>query len=104
MATVLLFPSGLALDASDFILSHAGETPTTLGIPALLQTAAEARVSDVERKLMARAGVDLDGIPHVRLSCGLLVPLDDVLVLEAAEILDQPWEPVASPMAFAEAQ
>ena len=96
--TCLPFPAG-PCDSSGFIAEHAGgSTPTTIG-----ETVAKLRVETLGEALIAnilrRAGVILDHVEFVRVHA-MLVPIHDLLVLEAAEVLSTELEPAPAEVIY----
>jgi hypothetical protein len=93
--------SGGECDVSGLVARHAGGVvPTSVGVPGVGPDDVAERFAQAERRVVARAGVVLDGTQYARLACGLLLPLDDLLAVEVEEILAQPWEPVGAELAI----
>jgi hypothetical protein len=93
---LLLFPrSGLLVDSSSFAESHVdGETPTSLGVPALRLRRVEAVIDDALERAWERCeskmvdgNVRLVGV--VRDGAACLVPLEDLRFVEVASILSE---------------
>ena len=86
--SALSFPAS-DVDCSEFVASHAGPTPTTHS-----KLTVESRAEALIARILRQAGVVLDHVEFVRVSPILLVPLHDLTIVEAAEVLAAPFEPV----------
>jgi hypothetical protein len=87
---------GADFDVSGLVARHADSvTPTSIGVPGMGRDDVAERFEQAERRVVARAGVVLDGVQYARLACGLVLPLESLLAIEVEEILARPWEPVA---------
>lgn len=85
--SVLSFEGG-ECDSSSFVAAHAGETPTTVERPR--EPTAYDRL--IER-IAERNGMDLDGVGYVRVGAFLLVPIGDLTILDAAQLMHGDLEP-----------
>jgi hypothetical protein len=85
VSTALAFAAG-PVDISAFVARHAtDDPPTTCAIALPL-----AQYDAVADKIMNRSGMLLDGIEYVTLPCGLVLPLQDLFLVEAEALLREP--------------
>lgn len=84
-AGALAFTGG-CVDISVFVARHATDDPPTTCAIALPLPQYDA----VADRIMNRAGLLLDGIEYVTLPCGLLLPLQDLFLVEAEALLCDP--------------
>ena len=90
---LLLFPSGLILDSSGFRIAFAdGETPSTVGAPALRLRKVEAVIADALERAWNRVAdkVEDNGerlVVVTRDGAPCLIPLEQLRYIELAAIL-----------------
>lgn len=95
---LMLFRSGLLVDASKFVAAHASDvTPTSVGVSAVRLSRVEAVIDDVLDRVWGRlgsTGVVDNGVrcaPMMRDGLLSAVPLELLSVLEIAFILSEAW-------------